>query len=55
MRDDLFRAIDGAFQDHKVLDFPDQEMTPAQHVAFNRRFGDLETHVLTNNLLGKDI
>lgn len=29
---------------HRVLVFRDQEMTSAQHVAFARRFGDLEVH-----------
>jgi taurine dioxygenase len=29
---------------HKVLFFRDQDITPAQHVAFARRFGELEVH-----------
>jgi len=29
---------------HKVLFFRDQDITPAQHVAFARRFGELEIH-----------
>ncbi len=47
----VFGVIESAFLEHKVLVFPDQVMTPEQHVAFSRRFGDLETHVLTNNLI----
>jgi taurine dioxygenase len=47
----VFGVIDSAFLDHHVLVFPDQDITPEQHVAFSRHFGDLETHVLTNNLL----
>ncbi len=33
-----------ALLDYKVLFFRDQPMTAAQHVAFARRFGDLELH-----------
>jgi taurine dioxygenase len=33
-----------ALLDFKVLFFRDQPMTPAQHVAFARRFGELELH-----------
>jgi taurine dioxygenase len=33
-----------ALLDYKVLFFRDQPMTPAQHVAFARRFGELEVH-----------
>lgn len=33
-----------ALLDYKVLFFRDQPMSPAQHVAFARQFGDLELH-----------
>ena len=33
-----------ALLDYKVLFFRDQPLTPAQHVAFAHRFGDLEIH-----------
>jgi alpha-ketoglutarate-dependent taurine dioxygenase len=33
-----------ALSDYKVLFFRDQPLTAAQHVAFARRFGDLEVH-----------
>lgn len=40
---DTVRAL---WLQHKVLVFPRMELTPAQHVAFSKHFGDLETHVL---------
>jgi len=33
-----------ALLDYKVIFFRDQPLTPAQHVAFARRFGELEIH-----------
>ncbi|WP_278262270.1 TauD/TfdA family dioxygenase [Nocardia sp. AG03] len=33
-----------ALHDYKVLFFRDQPLTPAQHVGFAQRFGDLEIH-----------
>jgi alpha-ketoglutarate-dependent taurine dioxygenase len=33
-----------ALLDYKVIFFRDQPLTPAQHVAFARRFGELELH-----------
>lgn len=41
-----FQRIHQAHLDHPVLVFRDQRITPAQHVAFSRRFGPLQTHVL---------
>lgn len=35
-----FAAIEAAFDEHGVLVFRDQVITPAQHVAFSRRFGE---------------
>jgi taurine dioxygenase len=40
-----FREIVGLFHEHEVVYFRDQKLTPAQHVAFSRRFGELEHHV----------
>ncbi len=37
-------ALRGALLDWKVLFFRDQEITTEQHLAFARRFGDLEVH-----------
>ena len=40
--DDVFTAIDDAYNRHSVLVFRDQTLTPEQQIAFARRFGDLE-------------
>ncbi|CAN7774893.1 TauD/TfdA family dioxygenase [Variovorax sp. LjRoot175] len=41
-----FARIHRAHLDHHVLVFRDQQITPDQHIAFSRRFGPLEIHVL---------
>lgn len=41
-----FRRIHQAHLEHHVLVFRDQHITPAQQVAFSRRFGPLQIHVL---------
>ena len=44
-RDDtLFAEIRSLLLEHKVLFFRDQDMSRAEHVAFARRFGELEDH-----------
>jgi taurine dioxygenase len=44
-RDDaLFATIRALLLEHKVLFLHDQNMTRAEHVAFARRFGELEDH-----------
>lgn len=40
--DDTFRRIEDAFYEHSVLVFHDQPMSEDEHVAFSRRFGELE-------------
>ena len=44
MDDDTFRAFEAALIEHKVLAVRDQFLTTEQHVAFSRRFGELEVH-----------
>ena len=49
---DLARPVDGdtfdrirhALLEHLVLIFPAQDITPEQHIAFSRRFGELDRH-----------
>ena len=44
-RDDtLFGRVRELLLEHKVLFFRDQDITRAEHVAFARRFGELEDH-----------
>ncbi|MFC5578576.1 TauD/TfdA dioxygenase family protein [Lysobacter niabensis] len=42
--DDLFQQLRALLLRHKVLFLRDQDITRAEHVAFARRFGDLEDH-----------
>ena len=48
---DVFALIKGAFHDYGVLVFRDQRLREDQHIAFSRRFGELEIHVATQFLL----
>jgi taurine dioxygenase len=43
--DATLRAIENALHEHEVVFFRDQNISPEQHVAFSRRFGELEKHV----------
>jgi len=47
--DATFAEIHRAFLAHKVLFFRDQPVTVGQHIAFGRRFGDLEVHPFITN------
>jgi taurine dioxygenase len=45
LADDTFRAAEDVLHDRGVVVFRDQHLTEEQHVAFSRRFGELEIHV----------
>ena len=45
--DAVIAEIRAALLAHKVVFFRDQPITPAQHIAFARRFGTLEIHPAT--------
>src|SRR5687768_7149119 len=47
--DDLFGEIRHALLKHKVLFLRDQLISQAQHVAFARRFGELEDHPVSGS------
>ncbi len=46
-----FSEILDAFHQYQLLRFPEQTLTEEQHIAFSRRFGDLEIHVCEQYLL----
>src|SRR4029078_8250009 len=46
MSDELFRAIYQAFLRYQVLLFPPQDVPPARQVAFARRFGEVQIHIM---------
>ncbi len=41
---ETFAEIERAHLDYKVIFFRDQDLTTEQHLAFARRFGELEEH-----------
>lgn len=41
---DEVEAIRALLREHLVLFFPDQHLTPDAHIAFGRKFGELESH-----------
>lgn len=43
--------LNDLFDQHGVLVFRKQSLTPEQHIAFSRNFGNLEIHVLKQHLL----
>jgi taurine dioxygenase len=50
--DETIAQIRKAFVEHQVIFFRDQEMTPAQQVAFGRRFGPLNIHPYVQGMAG---
>ena len=50
--DQTFDKIHQAWLDHIVIFFRDQNITPEQHIAFGRRFGELHIHPYIPNLEG---
>ena len=49
--DNVFNTLYDAFAKHSILLIRDQKLTPEQHVAFAKRFGELDRHVLRENSL----
>src|SRR5215468_1773195 len=43
--DETFAAVERAYNDHAVIFFRDQRITPPQQVAFTRRFGEIEYNI----------
>src|SRR6266849_6211937 len=46
-----FGEIERAFHDNIVVFFREQRLTEEQHIAFSRRFGELEIHIVKKYLL----
>ena len=51
LANETFDVLYDAFNEHSIICVPDQSLTVDQHVAFSRRFGELEQHVLKEDLL----
>ena len=49
--EETFTKVHKAHLEHLVLVFRDQHLTPDQHIAFSRRFGELSGHVYDQFLL----
>ena len=49
--DKVFNTLYDAFVEHSILLIRGQQLTPKQHVAFAKHFGDLDRHVLAENLM----
>ncbi len=51
--DETIAAIRRALVEHQVIFFCDQDLTPAQQVAFGRRFGPLNIHPYVTGMAGQ--
>lgn len=49
---EVFSEIHRAYLEYQVIFFRDQELTPEQHIAFARRFGELNIHPIYEPLPG---
>ena len=49
--DATFREIEDAFHDNIIVFFRGQTLSNEQHIAFSRRFGELEIHIVKKYLL----
>src|SRR5438874_10530641 len=47
----IFSELERAFHDNIIVFFRDQHLTEDQHIAFSRRFGELEIHIVQKYLL----
>lgn len=52
--DETFDEVRRALLEHCVVFFRDQHMTIDQHIAFGRRFGDLDVHPAAGNATGRE-
>lgn len=53
LSDELVAQIRRAFVEHQVIFFRDQDLTPAQQVAFGARFGPLNVHPFVAGMAGQ--
>jgi taurine dioxygenase len=51
LNDAAFREVEDAFHDNIIVFFRGQNLTNQQHIAFSRRFGELEIHIVKKYLL----
>jgi taurine dioxygenase len=51
VEDRTFRDIEAIFHDNVIVFFRDQRLTEQQHIAFSRRLGELEVHIVRKYLL----
>jgi taurine dioxygenase len=49
--DRTFAELERLFHDNIIVFFRDQRLTDQQHIAFSRRFGELEIHIVKKYLL----